>query len=410
MSAPRRFLFLQGPASPFFRKLGDRLRALGHTVHRVNLHLGDRLFWRGPGATDYRGRPEDWPAWIAAFLDRHGITDLVLLGEQRFYHAAAIAAAGPRGITVAATDFGYTRPDWLILERDGIGAASHFPRQAEAILALAARLPPVDFTPRYPDSFRRLAAGEVASNLLSLLPWPFPHFRSHFVHHPIPNYLGSGWQLVRRRRHTARATALLRALHGQELHLHAMQMDNDYSIRAYSRFADNDQAMAAAMASFARGAAPGAQLLVKVHPLDPGLKRWPRRIARLARAAGLDGRVHFLPGALPMDQAILACRSVVTVNSTLAIRALQLGRPVLALGDAIYQVPGLAWQGEADAFWRDAPPPDPVLVDAFVRAIAACLQVRGVAFNPPGLDAAVRNAAARLDAGALNVPMAGVLG
>ena len=50
-----------------------------------------------------------------------GITDLVLLGEQRPYHRPAIALARARGIAVAVTDFGYLRPDWVVLERDGMG-------------------------------------------------------------------------------------------------------------------------------------------------------------------------------------------------------------------------------------------------------------------------------------------------
>ncbi|WP_431272749.1 hypothetical protein [Dankookia sp. P2] len=83
---PRRFLFLQGPISPFFAELAAGLRALGHQTRRVNLCLGDRLFWQGGGATDYRGRPEDWPGFVAGTLERERITDLVLLGEQRPYH------------------------------------------------------------------------------------------------------------------------------------------------------------------------------------------------------------------------------------------------------------------------------------------------------------------------------------
>ena len=93
---PRRFLFLQGPISPFFPEVAAGLRALGHAAHRVNLCLGDKLFWRGPGAADYRGRAGDWPAFVGAFLDRHGISDLVLLGEQRPLHRAAIAEARAR--------------------------------------------------------------------------------------------------------------------------------------------------------------------------------------------------------------------------------------------------------------------------------------------------------------------------
>ena len=97
-------------------------------THRINLCLGDRLFWRGGRAPiDYRGRPRTGPPSSRAYLDRHGITDLVLLGEQRPYHRAAIAAAQARGIAVTVTDFGYLRPDWIVLERDGMGAREPLP-------------------------------------------------------------------------------------------------------------------------------------------------------------------------------------------------------------------------------------------------------------------------------------------
>ncbi|MBX9698599.1 MAG: capsular biosynthesis protein, partial [Acetobacteraceae bacterium] len=188
MSAPSRraFLFLQGPISPFFAEAAAGLRTLGHATHRINLCLGDRLFWRGPGAEDYRGRPEDWPGFVAGFLDRHGITDLVLLGEQRPYHRAAIAAARSRGIAVTVTDYGYLRPDWIVLERDGMGAESRFPRDPAAIRALAARCPEPDLAPRFGDSFRRQAAWDVLFHLASMLPLGFPRYESWLLHHPVP--------------------------------------------------------------------------------------------------------------------------------------------------------------------------------------------------------------------------------
>jgi capsular polysaccharide export protein len=188
-----------------------------------------------------------------------------------------------------------------------------------------------------------------------------------------------------------------------------MQMDTDFSIRAYSPFASNQEALEATIASFARAAAPEAQLLIKVHPLDPGLRHWPGRVRAIARQFGVANRVHYLGGALHMDRTLEACRTVVTVNSTLAFRALQLGRPVLALGHALYDIPGLTWQQGIDAFWRNATAPDPVLAEAFLRAVAACLQIRGTAFAQPGLEVAVRNAVYRLHHRLLNRPVAGVL-
>ena len=68
MPTPRSFLFLQGPISPFFREVAAGLRALGHDARRINLCLGDKLSWRGPGAVDFLGRAEEWPAFVGAFL------------------------------------------------------------------------------------------------------------------------------------------------------------------------------------------------------------------------------------------------------------------------------------------------------------------------------------------------------
>lgn len=403
---PRRFLFLQGPISPFFAELAAGLRAHGHATRRINLCLGDRLFWRGGGATDFTGRPRDWPDFVAGFLERERITDLVLLGEQRPYHKAAIAAARARGVAVTVTDYGYLRPDWIVLERDGMGAESRFPRDPAAILALAEDCPEPDLAQRHADDFALQARWDMAHHLASLLPWPFPHYRSYLLHHPVPAYLGTGLRLLRRRAETARAAATLAELAPRgPLYLFAMQMENDYSIRAYSDFPDNDAALRAVLGSFARGAPADARLLVKVHPLDPGLKRWGARLGRLAAEAGLAGRAHLLDGALPADPVILGCQGVVTINSTLAVQAIALGRPVLALGRAIYQVPGLAWQGAPDDFWQQAPPPDPLLAAAFLRGIAACLHVRGRFYARPGLDAAVAGALRRLHLNLVNQPL-----
>lgn len=406
---PRRFLFLQGPISPFFAEVAAGLRTLGHEAHRINLCLGDKLFWRGPGAVDFRGRAGDWPAFVGDFFDRRGITDLVLLGEQRPLHRAAIAAARERAIAVAVTDFGYLRPDWIVLERDGMGAESRFPREPEAIRALAARCQEPDHSPRYADDFRAQARWDMRYHLASLSPWPFRHHRRFLLHHPVPAYLGTGWRLLRRNAQTRRDAALLAALRGTgaPLFLFAMQMETDYSIRAYSHFPDNDTAIAEVVASFARAAPAGAHLLVKLHPLDPGLKRWRRRIARIAAAAGAGPRVHALEGALPADEAILACRGVVTINSTLGLRAVQLGRATRVLGRALYDVPGLVWRGGADAFWTGVPPPDSALAADFIRAVAACLHVRGVFYARPGLDAAVAGTVRRLHLGVLNAPLPG---
>lgn len=404
MPDPRRFLFLQGPISPFFPRLAELLQRRGHVVFRINVCLGDKLVWRAP-AVDFKGRLEEWPAFIANFLARHAITDLVLLGEQRPYHRVAIAAARHAGVRVTATDFGYLRPDWIVLEEDGLNRESRFPRDPQAILELAKDLPPVPAERLYADSFFNQAVWDMAFHLANLSPWPFPHFRTFLLHHPVPAYLGTGLRLLMRRRERRRTDALMARIgKAAPYWLFAMQMETDYSIRAYSRYPDMDTPIGETITSFARHAPPEAHLLVKVHPLDPGLKAWRRRIGRMARQCGVAERVHYL-GEGPLDELLSGAQGCVTVNSTAGVRALQLGCPILALGEALYRIPGLVHGGGLDDFWSAPQPPDRVLAEAFLRGIAWHLHVRGTYYAEPGLTAAVEAAAYRLENGLVGKPV-----
>jgi len=402
---PRRFLFLQGPISPFFPEVAAGLRALGHAVHRINLHLGDRLFWRGPGAVDFRGRTEDWPAFVARFLDTHRITHILLLGEQRPYHKAAIAAAAARGVEVVAIDLGYIRPDWIVMERDGLNASSRFTRDPQAIIRLGAALPPPDLIQRHRNHFGLEACWDVLYNLAACLPWPFRHYRRHHLYHPLVFYGCMLPRLLLRGRENRRADRIMAGLDGQgPLYLMAMQIEGDFSVRAYSRYPDMDTPLREVAQSFARHAPPGTRLLIKAHPLDPGRKNWSRRVRRLARELGIEDRLHYLGGG-NLGAIAERVQGVVTVNSTVGLRAIMGGTPTFVLGEALYRLPGLVFSGTLDEFWTHATPPDPALREGFVRSIAHSLHIRGVFHAPAGRAVAVQGMVRRLHEGILNRPV-----
>ena len=405
----RRFLFLQGPISPFFAEVAIGLAARGHAVHRINLSLGDRIFWKGvagaPPSVDFIGRKKDWPGHVARFLDQHRITDIVLLGEQRECHRVAIEAAHRRGVAVTVTDFGYFRPDWITLERDGMGGASRFPRDPAAIRAMAAGLPGADLTERLKDDFGRQARWDVAYHVANLLPWPFPHYRSHHLHHPLATYVGIVRRLLRRRAEREEGARALLSAGARPRWVFAMQMETDFSIRAYSRYEDMDTPVAETVRSFASHAPADGHLIVKVHPLDPCLKRWGRRIPAIAEAAGVAQRVHVAHhGAL--DTMLTGARGLVTVNSTVGLRAVMLDCPAKALGQAVWDVPGLAHQGPLDAFWTEGASPDPALRYDFLAALQAATQLRGVFYAEAGRALAVAETVERLDSGRVGVAAA----
>jgi capsular polysaccharide export protein len=399
----RSFLFLQGPISPFFAQVAEGLRALGHQVQRINLHLGDRVFWGATGSVDFTGRADEWPAWIADFLTRHAITDLLLIGEQRPYHRVAIEAAKARGLAVIVTDYGYLRPDWITLERDGMGGNSLFPRDPAEIRRLAEGLSLPELKPLYSDHFATMALRDVYYHALAQWPFPFRHYQRHQLLHPFLVYAGLARRLLLRRREDRRSAEVFEGLkaRGTPFWIFAMQLETDFAIRAYSPFTDMDTPLGQVMASFAAHAPAGTELVIKLHPLDPCWKPWPKRIAAMARAAGIAGRVHIMPrGRLP--DLLAASSGMITVNSTAATTAMVLGKPVKLMGQAVYNVPGLSFQPSLDAFWTEGAPPDPDLLEAFLALLCGAFMVRGAFHQDSGLAAAVAGAVARLDQGRIN--------
>lgn len=399
----RSFLFLQGPISPFFAQVAEGLRALGHQVQRINLHLGDRVFWGATGSVDFTGRADEWPDWIADFLTRHAITHLLLIGEQRPYHRIAIAAARARGVTVIVTDYGYLRPDWITLERDGMGGNSLFPRDPAEIRRLAKGLSLPELKPLYSDHFATMALRDVYYHALAQWPFPFRHYQRHQLLHPFLVYAGLARRLLLRRREDRRSAEVFEGLkaRGTPFWIFAMQLETDFAIRAYSPFTDMDTPLGQVMASFAAHAPAGTELVIKLHPLDPCWKPWPKRIAAMARAASIAGRVHIMPrGRLP--DLLAASSGMITVNSTAATTAMVLGKPVKLMGQAVYNVPGLSFQPSLDAFWTEGAPPDPDLLEAFLALLCSAFMVRGAFNQDSGLAAAVAGAVARLDQGRIN--------
>lgn len=399
MTAARTVLFLQGPASPFLARVADAIERRGHRARRINLSPGDALFWRRPGAVSYRGRLDDFRTFVAGRFEADAVTDLVLLGDSRPVHVPAIAEAQARGIRVHAVEHGYLRPDWLTVERDGMSSFSHMPRDPEVIRSLAVGREDPDLAPLAPSSFLRYAALDLAFNLPNVaVGWAtHPHYRSHSIVHPLVEY--GGWLLKfaragGERRHRG---AVLAALAGEPrpTFLVPLQLATDFQIRTHSPFPHLTDAVRWIVRSFARHADRSARLLFKIHPIDNGLGFWRSGIARLAAEAGVLERVAVIDGG-DLDALLAGSAGVVTVNSTVGITALRAGRPLVCLGNAVFDVPGIAHQGPLRTFWTEATPPDAVLARDFLRVLAWATQVRGGFVSDPAIQIGAENVAERV--------------
>ena len=398
MRPSRSFLFLQGLATDFFVRLGDALAARGHAVRRVNFNAGDALFWSRPGSFDYTGRPAEWPRMLDRLVVAHGVTDLVLFGDCRPLHAAAIPVAQLRGVRIWVFEEGYLRPGYATLEEDGVNGNSAVPRDPDRIRRLAATLPPAPPETVFSGSFRRRAIDDIRYNWVSL--WGhrrFPHWRTHRAWNPFHEYAGWAWRGLRRPLVALRAGRRQHRILGQPgpIFLFPMQLEGDTQIRFWSPFHGVAEAVEMVIASFARHAPAEAALVLKGHPLDNGLTRWGRLIGQAARRHGVAGRVHYL-AEVAYGPLLAAARGVVTINSTAGMQALREGKRVVALGTALYDLPGLTWQHGLDHFWTAATAPDMALVDALRRVLAAHCLVRGGFFDEDQISAAVAAAVERM--------------
>ena len=394
----RQFLFLQGLAGPFFSRLGEALAAAGFGVHRVNFHGGDKLFWRQGGAVDYRGGLARWPAFLETLLAERAITDVVLFGDCRPLHRAAIEVANAHGIQIHVFEEGYLRPDFVTVEAGGVNGHSDLPRDPEYYLAAARKLAPLPPSRGVPSSFRRRAWEDVVYNVAAIAAVPlFPGYRTHRPWPILVEYLGWTLRLLRKNVAERRAAAMWGDLLAEKrpYFVFPLQLDCDYQIRVHSPFSGMQPAIDTVLSSFARTAPSDALLVVKGHPLDNGLTDWGLRTMRTAEALGIADRVRFIDG-LNVEQMMLGAAGLVTVNSTTGTLSLLHGVPTIVLGTAVYDVPRITSQQSLDAFWRAPHSPDMAVFDSFRRVLIDRCLIQGGYFSDEGMEMLIAGAVQRL--------------
>lgn len=395
----RSVLFLQGLMGPLFRRLGKGLMEAGHAVHKVNFNGGDRAFWRLPGGMDYRGTLADWPNVFADLLRQHAVTDVVLFGDCRDHHLVATRICRERSVPVHVFEEGYIRPDWVTMERDGVNGHSTLPRDPAWYRKTAADLPPVPAHSKVPASFRRRATEGLIYNAADVLSrWYYPNWNNHRPWHPLVEGIGWARKLSSQKERAARDRQLLDRIsrHGERYFLLPLQLDSDAQIRMHSPFAGIADALKLIIASFATHAPDGVRLLIKEHPLDNGVIDWAQQAADLAARYGVADRIDYLSSG-DIEAIARRAQGMVTINSTAGTLGLAVGVPVVVLGQAVYDIPDITFQGGLDAFWRSPVPPDLDTFQAFRRVLIDRCLIPGGFFSDQALDKVVEHAIARFE-------------
>jgi len=388
------FLFLQGVSSPFFSRLVQVLRAEGQRVKSVNFNMGDILY--GSGArVFFSARPEQLMNFYSECFRADHITDVVLFGDCRPVHQPAVELAKSLGIRVHVFEEGYFRPYWITLERNGVNNHSLLPRDPDWYREVG------KYIPRYQNgnSFRLSFASRAFHDVMyhvggALNKVVFPHYKTHAPFNAAVEYAGYIRQGIRlmSARHSdfELISEVVRKRH--RTFLLPLQLDSDTQIRDHSPFKHMKDVLKHVLGSFARHAASDVRLVVKNHPLTPGIVNYKRITRRIADKLGIADRVDFIEsGHMPTLLSHVA--GVVTVNSTVGGSSLMHNVPTIALSDPIYNLKGLTHQAGLDEFWDHPEPPDSSLFQRFRSTVIHTTQVNGGFYTRCGIDMAVNNSA-----------------
>lgn len=376
----RRVLLLQGPVGPFFDRLAVWLQEGGTAVQRVAFHPGDVADCQALRPLTFRHPPALWRSYLDGLITADRIDTIVLFGQSRRHHAAAIELARLRGVVTVVMEEGYVRPGYATLELGGVnGLSTTLDRYHRA--AAQQGLPSQTPAPtRHPFGDMALQASRHYWHLY----WQPPlhpgylHHRSTSIWEHGAHWAGSWLRKLARhvpdRCHTD-------ALREQRYFLVPLQHDGDAQITHHSHYDRTTQFVEEVMRSFARHAGPADQLVIRQHPHARGSHLHEPLIRQLTRSLRLGKRVHFLiEGHTPT--LLTHATGVVVINSTVGLQAIMRAKPLMVMGQTLYRRPELCFQGSLDDFWSGFTQPHPAVCKAFVRELIALTQVPCNLYGP----------------------------
>ncbi|MES2978758.1 MAG: capsule polysaccharide biosynthesis [Pseudomonadota bacterium] len=331
-------LLLQGPVGAFFDRLTVWLQQKGTQVQRVAFHGGDVYDSRAVKPIVFN--QADWPHFLAHLLEAHQIDLVVLFGQSRRNHKAAIDLCKSQDISVLVLEEGYFRPGYITMELGGVNGFSDTLGKYTWRPASAAQGLKPDVSPRH---FQKMA---IQASLHYKALWKARHEFNHYLHHRAsqPSYYFTYWirSWLRKLKHVRPCRKLQQRLIAAKatspFYFVPLQHDGDAQITHHSNFSDNAQFVNRVILSFAKHAPVKSLLVFRQHPPVRGGPGHGELINGLAADLGIGHRVfHMVEGDTP-DLAEHSA-GVVLINSTVGLQALERGAPLMVLGEALYKQP-----------------------------------------------------------------------
>lgn len=370
----RRVLLLQGPVGPFFDRLARWAQLRGARVTRVAFHAGDCHDSQLVEPILFQQSPDLWPRFFEALVAIEQPDCVVLFGQSRRHHQVALRIAADKGIAVIVTEEGYVRPGHLTMELEGVnGLSSTLSRYRWVCADEAPNLPPA---PREKWLWQKMAWHACRHYFaLSRGADDFPLYEHHRPTSVVRHSTYWIRSLGRKYLHSIPdRTQVQRLASARDYFLVPLQLEGDSQIAQHSRYRCNHEFIYEVLQSFAEHAPPHTRIVFKQHPHSRGGPGHAGAVRQRSHELGVLQRVVYLiEGHTPT--LVEHSLGVVVINSTVGLQALARKRPLKVMGEALYSLPGLTYQGSLDTFWPRRPTPQPGMVESFIDQLLHLTQV-----------------------------------
>ena len=343
-------LLLQGPLGPFFKQLQSELQRsllLNVDVHRIVFNAGDQFFAGKHHVHAFTQAQDQWAQWLSDFVKTYSITHILVYGDCRFYHKAAAEICENLGLKFWAFEEGYLRPNHITCERFGANANSKTHYEEVRNWQIKDDLDNFDVRSSFYYTFYYAA----------VFYWAMLLGKSKFklyIHHRDSSPMREGAAKIRSfLRHYLykfKQKSQLKFIKQHPFFLVPLQVFNDSQLTHHSPFESMQAFIETTVESFAVHSQSEDVLVIKHHPADRGECNYQTLIDQLTLKYDLVNRLIYVHD-LHLPSLLKQCKGVISINSTTVLGAFHHSAPVKILGEAFYDIKGLACEGSLDDFW-----------------------------------------------------------
>lgn len=374
----KRVLLLQGPMGNFFKRLDKNFRKRGAITYRIGFNKGDEFYSYSDNYTPFKGKPMEWGKFILDFLEKNRIDIIFLIGDCRFYQKITRSVTVDKNIIVFVFEYGYIRPHYITLERDGVNNFSKIPREPSFYNKIELKALQ-EARHSHSSRFSIIISSIIYYFLSNICYRKYPHYQHHrdFLAYKEAFFGIRG--AIRKELYKSKDEKYLKKI-TQELskkyYFIPIQTHNDFQIREHSKYEKIEDFMVEVIDSFSKFAPKETFLIFKHHPEDRGRKNYKKFLEKEANKRGVLDKIivvydTFLPDCLENAKA------TVTINSTVGLTSISKGIATITLGDAIYDMEGLTTKTTLNDFWNNYKTPNHLLYLKFQQYLIETTQLNG---------------------------------